>query len=281
MDNDCHEILHRAALPGVNLLRLGDVETSELARCRATRTRGEYCWTLTPVLPATVMGLTGAKYVTYLDTDIYFFRSPALLMNEFVEADKSALLTEANFSPEYDDSARSGRFCVQFMSFRNDERGRAILSWWQDRCLEWCYNRFEPGRYGDQMYLDEWPVLFGSDVHVCQQKDALLAPWNISGFFRGRYAQMDPILYHFVGFRLRSPTQLQLFRYYRIPKAALWLYEAYLRELEAAIALLQRLGWMIRPQLRYGLADRVKCRAYRLVGKERSVRLPLTTESRL
>ena len=54
------------------------------------------------------------------------------------------------------------------------------MNWWRERCLEWCHDRVEDGRFADQKYLDDWPTRFRSVV-VLQHKGAGLAPWNVSG----------------------------------------------------------------------------------------------------
>ena len=67
--------------------------------------------------------------------------------------DKSILLTKHRYSPQYNKELKAGKYCVQFVTFKNDARALEALIWWRDRCLEWCYNRFEDGKFGDQLYL--------------------------------------------------------------------------------------------------------------------------------
>ena len=51
VDDGAFEVLERMKLPNVRLLQLSELETEELIRVKAGRTRAEYCWTLTPFAP--------------------------------------------------------------------------------------------------------------------------------------------------------------------------------------------------------------------------------------
>jgi hypothetical protein len=67
------------------------------------------------------------------------------------------------------------------MYFDNTEQGLKVLNWWRDRCLEWCFNRFEDGKFGDQKYLDDWTDRF-EGIHVLKHLGGGLAPWNVQQY---------------------------------------------------------------------------------------------------
>ena len=127
-------------------------------------------------------------------------------MAEFEQAGASVLITEHRYTPVYDYSATSGIYCVQFMTFNADERGLKVLQWWQDRCLEWCFARFENGKFGDQMYLDDWTERFDG-VHVLQHLGGGVAPWNVQQYriqevSNKLYVNDYPIIfYHFQDYK--------------------------------------------------------------------------------
>ena len=70
---------------------------------------------------------------------------------------------------------------MQFLYFKNNLIGNKILRDWRNKCLNWCYNRVEKNKFGDQKYLDIWPKKF-NQVFVSDHLGAGLAPWNLTDF---------------------------------------------------------------------------------------------------
>ena len=152
------------------------LETPPLLAAKAGRTRAEYCWTNTSQILLYCLQNLGLPECTYVDADLQFFSDPSVVLQESPAA--SVLLTEHWYTPRYDQSALSGRFCVQFLFFRRDEFGMKALTWWAQACLDWCFARHEDGKFGDQKYLDDWPTRF-SGVHIIQHRGIGVAPWNV------------------------------------------------------------------------------------------------------
>jgi len=162
-------------------LSLSELEAHDraLAAVKATRTAVEYYWTATPAICAYALERDDEiAAITYLDADLEFFADPREL---FAEAGESSVtIVPHRYAPEWQHlEAESGTFNVEFMTFRRDPRGLEALGWWRERCLEWCYARYEDGKMGDQMYLDDWPERFHG-VHVLEHPGGGLAPWNAS-----------------------------------------------------------------------------------------------------
>lgn len=240
MDVLVEKQLKQISLPHVTLLPLKEVETKELLIVKSGRTLREYCWTLTPFTYQMVFDQDASvERVTYLDADIFFFNNPRILLNELEQSEKHVLITEHAYAPEYDQSLVSGRFCVQFITFRKTEQAIKVMKWWQERCLEWCFDRLEDGKFGDQKYLDCWPDLFGNVVYIVQQIEKTLAPWNVLYVEKKRGELAIPVFYHFHHFRIISPYKVKLYYGYRIGKQALFFYDQYLKSLSRQLNLLK------------------------------------------
>jgi hypothetical protein len=197
---------------------------------KSERSRGEYCWTLTPfVYPAVFSRAPSIKRVTYLDADLFFFAPPSLLLNELDRSRKHVLITDHAYDPEYDQSAANGRFCVQFLTCNNTQEAALVYHWWAERCLEWCFNRPEDGKFGDQKYLDTWPELFGDKVHILEHVELTLAPWNHTS--KSRIGKL-PVLYHFHSLRIVSQDRVRLYDGYRLGSSVSHIYGEYLKALE-------------------------------------------------
>ena len=240
MDELVEEQLARIALPHVTLLSLKSVETPKLLAVKPDRSRGEYCWTITPfTFQAVFEQDDGVKRVTYLDSDLFFFDGPHILFSELEAAKKDVLITEHAYAPEYAYYLNlSGRFCVQFVTFGRTAAAAKVMRWWQERCLEWCFERHEEGKFGDQKYLDAWPELFTDEVHVLRQTEKTLAPWNVK-YFEKLHERLDPVFYHFQGFRIIGPNEVRLYGGYEIENKGLKLYEVYLAALRQSLCKMQ------------------------------------------
>ena len=178
-DEACYQYLKNLHEPELTVISLAEFEDEKLLQVKPGRTAAEYCWTCTPSIILYCIERFGLPSCTYLDADMIFYDNPAILIDEI--SDKSVLITEHRYTRDYDVSATHGKYCVQFMYFKNDENGLTALRWWRDRCLEWCFNYMEDGKFGDQKYLNDWTERFPG-VHVLQQPGGGLAPWNIQQY---------------------------------------------------------------------------------------------------
>jgi hypothetical protein len=223
-------------LDHVSTISLRSIESEELLSVKPTRTVGEYCWTLTPFAPAAVFSHSPeAERVTYLDSDLFFFTSPETIFSEFESSQKHVLITEHAYAPELDRTTQSGRFCVQFMTFRRTPESFKVMKWWQDRCIEWCFDRLEDGKFGDQKYLDQWPNLFEHQVHILNQVDMTLAPWNVDYFLNHRPMGHTPVFYHFQSFRVVGENLVRLYVGVRLSNKTRRFYDAYMNSIRNQI----------------------------------------------
>lgn len=248
VDERAHEVLASLSLPNTRLIRLSDVEPPELKAVKTGRTIAEYCWTLTPFAPRFVFEAdSSVTRVTYLDADMYFLKPPGALFDELHGSGKAVLITDHAYAPEYDFSATSGRFCVQFMIFVRG-RGEVVRKWWEQRCIEWCFARIEDGKFGDQKYLDDWPTRFGEQVHVLKDERLLLAPWNAT-----RFPCELAVAFHFHGLRWLGNGHVLLTDSYRLPRPVReYVYSAYLKDLGKIVARLANQGTVPLPQDQLG-----------------------------
>jgi hypothetical protein len=243
VDDATHAVLQRLGLPNVRLLRLSQLETQELLRVKASRTKGEYCWTLTPFAPRFVFeAAPEVGRVTYVDADLWFRRNSAAIFRELEVAGKQVLITDHAYAADYDNSALVGQFCVQFMIFTHG--GEPVRKWWEDRCIEWCHGWYEDGKMGDQKYLDDWPERFPEHVHVLQDEGLALGPWNATRFPYGR-----SVFYHFHSLRIASETMVEVGTFHLPAFVLEHVYAPYLRDLRAAVSLLRSHGIVPAPQV--------------------------------
>ena len=207
-DDVSYDVLTKLARPDLIPIALADFERGDdaLLAAKATRSRVEYYFTCSPSLPLYVLRYSPeVDLITYLDADLFFYASPEPIFEEMGEA--SILIISHHLSPGLEYMLACGIYNVGLLSFRNDGAGRECLEWWRERCLEWCFDRVEDGKYADQKYLDDWPTRFRG-VIALENSGAGLAPWNWRNYavtVRGERVFVDGhplIFFHYHGLKI-------------------------------------------------------------------------------
>lgn len=262
MDSESYSLLEKLNLPNIKLLRLRDVEDEDLLRIKTDRTTQEYCWMMSSSLPLFLLEKVGLYIITYLDADMSFFRNPQEIYDEF--GSNSIMITPHWYPTENDPKKKqSGIYNVGMMIFRNDPNGLACLRWWKAKCIKWCYARYEDGKFGDQLYLNDWPERF-KGVCVLKNQGADIASWNIRGYeileknnglwlkVKNSGKEFPVTFYHYHGLKFFL-TRSRKIRPYPVTVLHKKIYAQYLQGLEKGYSMI----WAIDPSWNFGLAPKL------------------------
>ncbi len=264
-DELCYQFLKQQNSPHLTVVSLKEFENDALLSIKPTRSAAEYCWTCSASTLHYCFETFQLSNCTYIDADMLFYSNPRILVDEM--GDNSVLITSHRYTPEYDQSLASGKYCVQFVCFKNDFHGRAVLNWWKDACIDWCYARVENGKFGDQKYLDEFAIRF-EGVHELQHLGGGLAPWNIQQYqfkydnnaLRGTEnlseKKFDVVFYHFHGLKFFEHNIVSLTdAQYAINSSIQQLfYFPYIKRLNEAKRFINSLDTRFNPHGNSGLA---------------------------
>ena len=247
MDEYTKTLLDRMKLRGVTTVALKDFEDKELKTAKSNRSLVEYYWTCTPSVPLYVLKHNPTvDIVAYLDADLFFYTAPQIIIDELNQG--SMYIVEHRYPPaeQYRDNV-NGRFNVAVTYFRNDKNGIACMKDWRAKCNEWCYLKEEPGRFGDQLYLNEWPHKF-KGVVISQNLGVDAAPWNIAKYSvtsknNSAYIDHDQlVVYHFHQLDYFAPGQFDLARGYKFSHAIEnYIYKPYLKTLDEVYAKVKKI----------------------------------------
>jgi len=211
----CVTILRELALPYVKIIPLAVLEAAypELLTVKPSRKLIEYYFTLSPFLPHYLFAHTKADRVTYVDADILFFTPPQAVLDSL--GDASVAITPHRFSFAYRNHSIFGLYNVAWITYRRCPEGLDCLNAYKDDCLEWCYDRLEGGRFGDQKYLDAWPARYPS-LKVITHKGVNLAVWNVHSHvirYKDNIVSIDGdplVFYHFSGTQMLRDGRVQV-----------------------------------------------------------------------
>lgn len=168
------------------ILTLNQLDTSTIANFENYSVI-EMCTAVKGITSQFLLNRGGAKIVTYLDPDLYFFTSLEVIRKEHENSD--VLLTpHLNHNPtsnsvihndEIAGSMNHGIFNLGFVSFRSSNRGKLVASWWADRLAISSSADYTRGLFTDQKWWDLSLVYF-SDIAVVKNDGWNMAPWNLS-----------------------------------------------------------------------------------------------------
>ncbi|WP_347223757.1 glycosyl transferase [Bacteroides congonensis] len=163
------------------VISISDIEKEnpDMLVAKGNRSATEYCWTCTSCVIHYIITHYNCDTCTYLDADIYFYQNPGDALDKL--KNYTTMLVPHLFSKKESDSEKlCGKYCVEFVPFKKEKKSLEILEHWRRQCLEWCYNKHEDGKFGDQKYIEEWDKR--DDVYISRNHGMGVAPWNAGRF---------------------------------------------------------------------------------------------------
>lgn len=213
MDRKCQQMLSEMGFSRIVVDCIDDINDPKLAEARNNRSRAEFCWTCGPYITDYFLHKYNLPDIAYLDSDLMFFNSPQVVLDELSTKNASVGLT-----PHFTKYPLFGKYCVQYVYFRNDADGSGCLRWWRDECLKWCYAKVENGKFGDQKYLDYFKERF-NHVEEVENRGVGIAYWNMNDntfrdgytYYRGK--KWPTVFFHYSGVNVKVENGVMFFRH--------------------------------------------------------------------
>ena len=208
LDDEVFNFLQKKDFDFVELIKVKDLEKIMKYDYRNQRSFIEYCWMLTPFLFKYIFEKDkDIKQLTYVDADVFFFKSLKPIFEEFRSSNKDIFITEHGYHKNHDKTNQSGKFCVQFLTFKNNKEAEKVRNEWELKCIESTAIDYKRNILGDQKYFDDLYNKFSTSFCVSKNLNFYQAPWTLN-----RFKPEDAILFHFHS--LRVEKRVRLFSYY-------------------------------------------------------------------
>ena len=233
LDKRSNDILNELKIENVEVININNV----LNHYKITPQFGkrEFVWSLTPIILNFIYENKKHKYLIYVDADMYFLKSDKIIIESFIESGKSAYITPHFYSPNYDYTNVSGKYCVQYLIFNLESSSDILFDWMHD-CMNDISDLPTNEGIGDQRFLSFWPTRYKNRIFIETDKGYYLAPWN-SDYYR----YSDAIFFHFQGLRIikhKYCVMLQSYKFNQHVKK--YVYLIYINDLKNSIKLFER-----------------------------------------
>lgn len=181
-DHKTYELLEELNLPRLHTISLNEFEAANpaLVEIKKTRSSLEYYWTTTPLLPIYIFkSQPHINTIAYLDADLFFYSDVQPIYEEWGSGSIYIIPHRFSMAVRRQEQLQNGIYNVGLVGFRRDDSGLACLDRWASQCLDWCYmSHSEPGKLGDQKYLDDWPSRYSNCI-ISQNEGIGVGGWNI------------------------------------------------------------------------------------------------------
>ena len=208
LDDETFLKLEQLELPNLYIVRLALLESLDIELRNAKNNPpskygtqySQYCWCLTPYFTNYILTNYCKKdeYLTYVDSDIYFYGSPKKIIEEM--KGMSVGIHTHRFTPPFKETD-SGWYNVGIVVFKNDYDGNNISNLWKSWLLNQNNLNYEQyGKCGDQKYLFNIDSLseilskYGFKIEPIEYwKDGKFnkKDWSVNDGFVGRSAEYD------------------------------------------------------------------------------------------
>lgn len=213
MDRKCQQMLVEIGFKKIVVDCIDDLNDLQITEAQKNRSRAEFCWTCGPYVTDYFLHKYNLPNITYLDSDLMFFGSPKIVADELESKRASIGLT-----PHFTKFPVFGKYCVQYVYFKNDEDGEGCLRWWRDECLKWCYAKVRDGKFGDQKYLDYFSSRYNNVCEV-ENRGVGIAYWNMDYYhFKDGYTiyksyKWPSVFFHYSGINVQVNDGVMTFRH--------------------------------------------------------------------
>ena len=193
-DEEAFRILNLLAFENVRVIPSEDLiaNYTELEDCRSKKSNLEFLFAMTPFMIMHAVEIT-KNNVWYIDADVYFLKSVTNLEDQ--TKDRSILVSAHNFPSRLKKLEKYGKYNVGVIYVSGDKESIDTIQWWATKCIEDTSIFSRKDVYGDQKYLDKFPLLnsrFGEFAPL----ENCAAPWNIE-----QVKNFPPTTFHFSGLR--------------------------------------------------------------------------------
>ena len=212
------------------------IKFPEIAAIKFERSKLEFIYALTPFVVDFFWDWELFESITYVDADLFFYKSPEELLSETINSDVAII--GHRFHEKIRKLEFAGKYNVGLVHFNYTSGSRGVLEYWKKACIKSTSIHQESDIYGDQKYLESFHQ-FGK-VYVIDSAGANAAPWNCREIhYEKNSAQLivngeNLIFFHFSGLKIfRNFATLSYLYYEWSPGRNIkkYLYLPYIKEI--------------------------------------------------